>query len=134
MNEEFFIDSSIFFVWADKDSRRGEDVESIFIENKQRFITTDIVIAETISLLTKRIGKHKGLEVGGMIMSSSVIFRATIDDDVFKEAWQLYKKYKDKDFDLIDATSFVICHKRKIKKILTLDKHFSQMGFQIFPG
>ncbi len=40
---------------------------------------------------------------------------------------------RDKDFDLIDASSFVICKKRAIQCVATLDSHFKQMGFITVP-
>ena len=97
------------------------------------FITTNFVFAETLSLVTKRIGKDKGIEMGEKILQSGVVGLAYLDEEIQKEAWKFYKKYKDKDFDFIDATSFVFCQKRGIKEAFTLDRHFAQMGFKIFP-
>ena len=92
-----------------------------------------MVFAETISLLTKRVGKHKGIEMGERILESDIIRLVYLDEGIQRDAWQLCKKYKDKDFDFIDAASFVFCQKQGIKEALTLDRHFSQMGFKVYP-
>lgn len=96
-------------------------------------IISCMVIAETISLITKCIGKHAGIQFAETIEGSRIIQIVYADELLTKAALKLYKKYTDKDFDLIDATSFVLCKERKIKQVLTLDRHFSQMGFETLP-
>ncbi len=128
---EYFFDSSALFAWGDPTGSAGKKIEAFLLERQPSAVTTNLVFAEVISLATKRVGKFKGLTLGEKILSSHFIQLIHIDEPLQKEAWQLYKKYKDKDFDLIDASSFVICKKRGIKEIFTLDHHFSQMGFKI---
>ncbi|MBI2981642.1 MAG: type II toxin-antitoxin system VapC family toxin [Deltaproteobacteria bacterium] len=131
--KEIFVDSSALFVWWDHVSERGKQVSSLILQGQFPLVTTSLVFAETISLVTKRLGKFKGIDAGETILTSSVMRLVYLDDSLQREAWQFYKKYKDKDFDFIDATSFVFCKKRGIKEVLTLDHHFSQMGFKIHP-
>lgn len=133
-----FVDTSAFFIWHDQDSTYGKALQSCLEEaglkeEETKLLTTDYVFAETISLITKRIGKYKGIEAGKNILSSRIIQIMTIDESLRQKAWAMYMKYKDKDFDLIDATSFSVCRERNIHQALTLDRHFSQMGFKTFP-
>ncbi len=130
---ETFFDSSGFFAWADEASVAGEKIRVLLVERRPSLVTTSMVFAETISLLTKRVGKHKGIEMGERILESDIIRLVYLDEGIQRDAWQLCKKYKDKDFDFIDAASFVFCQKQGIKEALTLDRHFSQMGFKVYP-
>lgn len=130
---ETFIDSSALFVWGDRTSEEGREIESFLRAERPRLVTTNFVLAETLSLITKRIGKARGLEVGEILFSSKIVRLVFLEESLQREAWQMYKKYKDKDFDLIDATSFVFCQKYGIKETVTLDRHFSQMGFKVRP-
>lgn len=132
--EAAFIDSSAFFVWGDQSSEEGAEIERLIVRNHPPLVTTNFILAELLSLVTKRIGKKKGLELGEKIISSSVVQLVYLDEKTQVEAWQLYKKYKDKDFDFIDATSFIFCRKQGIREVLTLDRHFSQMGFKVYPS
>lgn len=130
---EYFIDSSALFAWGDPTGSAGKKIEAFLLEHHPSVATTNLVFSETISLVTKRIGKFKGVSLGEKILSSHFIRMIQIDEKLQNEAWQFYKKYKDKDFDLIDAASFIVCRKRGIKEVLTLDHHFVQMGFKVFP-
>lgn len=130
---EIFVDSSAFFALADQASEKGKLVQAIIVERRVPLVTTNFILAETLSLVTKRMGKFKGIEVGEKILESGIISLVYLDQPTQEEAWRTYRKYKDKDFDFIDATSFVFCQKHGIKEAVTLDHHFSQMGFRIHP-
>ena len=130
---ELLIDSSAFFAWWDHASEEGKQIASLIVDEQIPLVTTNFLFAETLSLVTKRLGKARGIEIGKTILTSTVIRLAYLDENIQREAWQIYQKYKDKNFDFIDATSFALCHKRGIKEVLTLDRHFAQMGFKIFP-
>jgi predicted nucleic acid-binding protein len=133
LEKEVFIDSSAIFVMGDRSSEEGEAVEEFLLTRRTPLVTTNFILAETLSLVTKRIGKTKGIEVGEKVISSGIIRLIYLEEALQREAWQFYKKYRDKDFDFIDATSFVYCKQQGIREVLTLDHHFTQMGFTIFP-
>ncbi len=97
-------------------------------------LTSNLVISETVSLITKRIGKHAGIQFATSLEDSRIIQIIYVDESLTRTALKLFRKYADKDFDLIDATSFVLCKERKIKQVLTLDKHFAQIGFETLPS
>lgn len=130
---EIFIDSSALFAWADATSPHGNVIRDYLLKEHCPVVTTHLVFSETISLITKRLGKHYGIQTGEMVRNSAIIRIIHIDEKLAQGAWQLYKKYKDKNFDLIDATSFMVCRDRKISTVLTLDSHFNQMGFATIP-
>ncbi|CCQ67129.1 PilT protein, N-terminal [Crocosphaera watsonii WH 0402] len=50
--------------------------------------------------------------------------------ELFNKAIELYKKYQDKQWGLVDCVSFVVMEENNINKALTFDKHFIQAGFQ----
>lgn len=133
MSRQLFFDSSAIFAWADTSSPEGGQIERYIRKERAALVTTNLVMAETLSLVTKRIGKHEGIRLGERLQASRIIRIACVDEKLFQTGWQLYKKYKDKDFDLIDAVSFAICHRDRIHTCITLDRHYTQMGFTVFP-
>jgi predicted nucleic acid-binding protein len=54
-----------------------------------------------------------------------------IDKEIYKEAWQVYSTYLDKDWSLTDCMSFVVMREKGITEAFTTDKHFEQAGFNI---
>lgn len=131
---EVFIDSSVLFLFAGPSSTQRKYIHDYLLQEHPPLITTNIVVAETLSLITKRINKHTGIQFLEIIEKSQILKIIYANETLTQTALRLYRKYTDKDFDLIDATSFVLCKERKIKQVLTLDKHFSQMGFEMLPS
>lgn len=133
MESAFFLDSSAIFVLTDRDDEYGPLVEDFLRGHKSPLVTTDFIFAESISLMTKRLGKKVAEQAGDHLLDSRFVEMIFLDEKTQQEAWALFKKYKDKDFDFIDATSFVVCRQRGIKEVITLDRHFAQMGFKVHP-
>jgi uncharacterized protein len=52
-----------------------------------------------------------------------------IDASLDAEAWQLLSQRQDKDWSLVDCSSFAVMRQRRILEALTTDHHFEQAGF-----
>lgn len=133
MKRTLFLDTSAIYSFTDKNDERGPLIENFLREHHVVLITTNFILAESLSLITKRQGKQMGIRIGELLHKSSFVNLYYLDKPAQEEAWIYYKKYKDKDFDFIDSTSFIFCKEQGINEALTLDRHFSQMGFKTFP-
>jgi uncharacterized protein len=51
--------------------------------------------------------------------------------DVLADGWALYRSRSDKDWGIMDCTSFAIMTTRKIADSLTSDHPFKQAGFTV---
>lgn len=56
-----------------------------------------------------------------------------IDVDREERAMELFTHYSDKNFSVVDCTSFVIMQDRRLQHVLRVDDHFTQMGFILGP-
>lgn len=56
-----------------------------------------------------------------------------IDETLFNEAWDYFKKHEDESYSLTDCISFIILERLPIQMSLTFDKHFVQAGFNKLP-
>jgi uncharacterized protein len=104
------------------------------VDQKPQLVTTTYVFDEAVTLLNSRKLHGKAVEVGTLLLESPDILLIDIDSSLFEQGWQDFKRYKDKSFSLTDCLSFVVMNERNVTSALTLDLHFQQVGFQIFPG
>jgi len=65
----------------------------------------------------------------GRVRTSSYVEVIHVDPQLDEQAWQLLAKRQDKDWSLVDCTSFVVMQQRGITEALTTDHHFEQAGF-----
>jgi predicted nucleic acid-binding protein len=52
--------------------------------------------------------------------------------DDWKAAFELFKKYFDKNLSFTDCTSFSLMRRLKLKVAFTFDCHFQQVGFEVW--
>lgn len=109
--------------------------ESFYRGTSARLLVTDLVFAELMSLLTKRVGKWDAVRVGTLLKSSPRFILHAIEPEVEERAWRLFsQRYRDKDFDLIDCTCFAVMEGMGIREAFTFDRHFRQAGYRMVPG
>jgi predicted nucleic acid-binding protein len=95
-------------------------------------VTSDYILAETISLLRSRT-TPKGTEsfIDGILAAqqSNRIRIERIGEERWLAAWKLNKKFGDKpDISFADFTSFVVMKELRITEALTADRHYELIG------
>ena len=104
------------------------------IDQPVSFVVTDYVIAETLTLMLGRLGHRKAVAFGEWLLTSPQVRQIRLDVDLWADAWQLFKKYDDKEFSFVDCASFVVMRREHLIDAFTFDRHFEQMGFRLWPG
>ncbi len=103
-----------------------------FLNNKGIPITTDYILAETITILRARTDP-RGVKIFIDTLlearaAEKIIFEQ-IDEKRWTKAWEFTKKYSDKPYiSFVDFTSIVVMKEINVKDILTGDKHFENIG------
>jgi len=132
--EKVFIDTSAIYALLNlKDENHRKAVN--YYENLKKknaiIITTNYIIDETYTLLMIRKGQEFAVDfIDKLRITFNVFYVEKTDDDL---AIEILKKYIDKNFSFIDAMSFHIMKRDKIKTALAFDKHFIQAGFKTLP-
>ena len=130
MENEIFVDTSVFYAFLDKDDKEHKKVKKIFKQYENKLITSNYIIDEFITLLRVRKIPFKKFEVFiDEIFEEDIlkVLKITVETEI--AAWNLLKKYKEHPFSFTDCTSFVLMNKNKIKSCLSFDKHFVIAGF-----
>jgi predicted nucleic acid-binding protein len=94
---------------------------------------TDYVLDETLTIIQARVDHAAAVVCGQLLLRSPAIRLVHIDAELWAEAWQMFQMYDDKDFSFTDCTSFVVMRRHKLLDAFTVDHHFEQMGFRLWP-
>ena len=94
-------------------------------------VTTNYVLIELASLLTSplRIPRHLQIQYLAELRASSRIEIVHVDVSLDTAAWHLWQSRPDKEWSLVDCSSFVVMQQRGLTESLTTDHHFEQAGF-----
>ena len=97
-------------------------------ENSQ-LLTTDAVLLEIGNGLAKNY-KQQATEVIEDFLDSDEVEIVRLSPQLLERAFNLYKRYQDKSWGLIDCISFIVMTDAGIDEALTFDQHFKQAGFK----
>jgi predicted nucleic acid-binding protein len=136
MKGDVFFDTWAWVAIVDNDDQYHKVADKYYKEylSQQMLpITSDYVLAESFSLLRRRIEINKVIDFGETLLKSIAAGRVqleTIDIYRWQKSWEYFKKFADKpEISFFDLTSMVIMNELRIKKIFSGDEHFEHVGF-----
>ena len=102
------------------------------VRQKRNVVTTNYVIAELVALLS--LGRYgfsrpQVLARINALKSDPTIQILHVDEATDAEAWKLLEARPDKDWSIVDASSFVLMKRFGMTEALTTDHHFTQAQF-----
>jgi predicted nucleic acid-binding protein len=136
-SRELFVDTSAWVPLLrrhDADHRPVSDALKRRVAMGDRVVTTNLVIAETYTLLLyrgHRTAALQFLEVVRQPPNVAVYDTAELGESA---AVDWLEPFGDQAFSYTDAVSFAVMRERKIRRALTLDHHFATAGFEMIPA
>lgn len=127
------MDTGAFYALADGRDPAHKDARKYFEGCSAILVTTDFIFAETMSLMTKRLGKAVAVAFGEGMRGSSMIRIEEPAPQVREQGWRLFSGHRDKEYDLIDCISFATMESLRIRDAFGFDRHFTQYGFHLLP-
>lgn len=131
--KRLFVDTGAWYALVDKNDPDHKEAASFIINNKIPLLTTNFIFDETITLLRSRLGWSVAKEFGQRLKDSRFVSLITVKDEDEDRAWEIFLKYKDKDFSYTDCTSFAVMGRLRIDTAFSFDSHFKTMKFQVVP-
>ncbi|MCG3771993.1 MAG: 23S rRNA-specific endonuclease VapC20 [Nitrosomonadaceae bacterium] len=124
------VDSSGFlaaFNPRDDRHQEGRAIWNALIQQRFSLYTTNFLIAEAHNLFIVRVGHQQARTFLRNATESTIrTIRVRASDE--EQARAIVFRYTDKDYSLVDGTSFVIMERLGIPYAFTFDDHFSQYG------
>jgi len=94
-----------------------------------RFITTNLVVAETYTLLRRRSGPRVAIGFLDRLRASPRLFKVHSTPELEAEAEEILSKYADQALSYVDAVSFAVMKDQELQTAFAFDDHFEVMGF-----
>lgn len=131
-----FVDTAGWMACADAGDpahERACAARDAALEQGDILIATDYVVDETLTLIRKRLGMAAAEAWWDQLEGSSRLRWEWVGIARAEKARSVFFRHRDKDYSFTDCTSFVVMQELKVKRALTTDRHFRQMGFQVLP-
>jgi predicted nucleic acid-binding protein len=131
-----FVDTGAFIAVTDRSDQYHERAVAHFrklLQTRHPILTTNFILDETYTMLKRKLGADAAITFGIAIKTSGQLEILTIDEEIEKRAWEIFKKYRDQDFSYTDCTSFAVMKMKKMKTAFAFDTHFQIFGFHLVP-
>ena len=120
-----------YFVPTDPDS---EVARAWFSNNREQLVTTDYIIDELLTLFRARGESSRAIDIGQQLWRSEHAELWYLSEQDLAEAWNVYRRYDDKDWSFTDCTSYALMKREGIRKAFAFDRHFRQFdGITVVP-
>ncbi|MEE9395995.1 MAG: type II toxin-antitoxin system VapC family toxin [Methylococcales bacterium] len=134
MNSEVFLDTAYAIALSsekDEYHERAIDLAGKLEQASTRLITTRAVQLEIGNALSKQRYRHAAVQLLDSLEADPTVEIITLSETLYAQAFQLYRERRDKEWGLVDCTSFVVMKERNITEALTTDEHYQQAGFRV---
>jgi predicted nucleic acid-binding protein len=96
--------------------------------NQLPLLTTNYVVDEILTLLKVRGHDQRALALGEEFFETRRFFVYHLCEADVEAAWQVFRRFQDKDWSFTDCTSKVVMEKLGVGAAFAFDQHFRQFG------
>lgn len=120
-----FVDTGAWYAVADKSDRHHRRASDYYLRHagEERFVTSDLVLAEAWTLICSHLGRPAALRFWQTLRETRVpILTAEATD--LEAAWRITQAFRDQEFSFCDCTSFAMMERLGIVEAFAFDAHF----------
>lgn len=122
------VDTSAYFALLDRTDQHHRDAIQFLKANDTPLVTTDLIVVETLNLVRVRLGHRQAIRLGNRLLDPTLTKVLKVGDIDVVQAWQIFRRYRDKEFSFTDCTSFALMRRLQIPAAFAFDIHFHQYG------
>jgi predicted nucleic acid-binding protein len=131
---KIFADTSGWGHLIDSAQKYHELAANIYRDSRHKgckIVTSNYIITELAALMISplRLQHSAAVEFVNSMKLSPYTEIIHIDPALDEQAWDLFSNRRDKEWSLVDCSSFVVMKKLRITECFTTDRHFEQAGF-----
>jgi len=129
-----FVDTSALLAMLDADEsshRRCADAWTRLVTDDERLVTSSYVVVEVFALVQRRLGLDAVRALETSVMPLVQVLR--VEEEIHRRAISALLAASRKKLSLVDCASFELMREYGIRSAFTLDRHFSDQGFERVP-
>ncbi len=129
---QVFVDTAAWLALVNtRDALHGpaQHVMDDLRQQHARFTTTEFILMEVANALSAPAFRSQVVALVDGLRSLPDVEIVPASAGLLAAGWQLYRARPDKEWGLIDCTSFIVMQHDQIAQAFTSDHHFEQAGF-----
>lgn len=124
-----FVDTSFWVALRYARDRRHPEARTVWAQNPGPLLTTTLVVGESWTFFRRRSGHaHAKSFLDAVTRSPSLTIRH-LEEDLEQEAFRWLRRRDERDYSFVDASSFALMRRLRMREALAFDGDFSAAGF-----
>lgn len=124
-----FADTSFWYGLQERRDVRHELARALVERGVGRVVTTNHVVGETWTLLRRRSGHSAAVGFIDRLTALPDTEVIHVDEALEADAWRWLRSRSEREYSFVDATSFAVMRRRRIREALAFDGDFNAAGF-----
>lgn len=133
MTAPVFADASAWVAIANRSDRYHAEAIRAYqslLRDQTPLVTSTWTVYEALSIVKTKLGYHQAGRLWERICRPSVVSLIKIDERIEAEALQLFWRYRDKSWGVVDCSSLRLMEKVGCHQAFAFDRHFSEASKQ----
>jgi uncharacterized protein len=129
MPDRIFVDTSFVLALINERDQYHDQALRLSLRFEKSFLVTTVaVLLEIGNALAGGFRKEANALIF-LLRNSTRVEVVELDTGLFENALEIYEKFDDKTWGLVDCISFVAMKERGLTNVLTFDRDFTEAGF-----
>lgn len=124
-----FVDTSFWIALQVPRDRHHQDAAALWEQERGALVTTSLVAGETWTYLNRKAGHRAAIAFRRAALELRTLQIVSIDEGTEDAAWRWLERRNDRAYSFVDATSFVLMRRLRLREALAFDGDFSAAGF-----
>jgi uncharacterized protein len=124
-----FVDTSFWVGLRFRRDARHEDARRLWESSTGALLTTNLVIGETWTFFSRKAGHRRAVEFVNAVERLENLTVRPVDGDLDADAWRWLRRHDERAYSYVDATSFALMRKLRLREALAFDGDFAAAGF-----
>ena len=124
-----FVDTSFWIALRFARDSRHAAARALWEAGPGPLVTTGLVLGETWTFLSRRAGHRRAVEFRDAAATLATLAVYHVDEALENEAWRWLRRHGERPYSFVDATSFAVMRRLRIREALAFDGDFAAAGF-----
>lgn len=124
-----FVDSSFWIALTLRRDQHHAVAERIWTAGTGALVTSELVLGETWTFISRRAGHRWAVEFQRSVTRVPQLSVRHVDEELSEEAWRWLLRHDERTYSFVDATSFGLMRRLRLREALAFDGDFSEAGF-----
>jgi uncharacterized protein len=124
-----FVDTSFWIALLSEEDQHYAAAQALVRSGPGPLLTTNHVLGETWTSIRRRFGHERAVACVRAVRRVPTLTILQVDPEEEQDAWRWLNRRDEREYSFVDATSFAVMRRRRIREALAFDGDFSAAGF-----